>query len=135
MASATLTLIVNATAIDFDSIAAMSDAGMRYVFNKIEESGLRGFFDISSQAFLVPNLLNSFENSYVEDGKVVLNVDGHIGLIDEDYFANLFNLPREGISSFGDVSSSDIEDIQALVSASSKPFKISDTKTNMKFEY
>lgn len=47
----------------------------------------------------------------------------------------LFQLPRKEISSFGDVPAADLEEVHAFVSASAKPFKISDSKTNMKFEY
>lgn len=65
MASATPNFIVNATAIDFDSIYSMDDAGMIGVFKKIENSGLRKFFDLSSQALLIHTLTSSFENSFV----------------------------------------------------------------------
>lgn len=83
----------------------------------------------------MPTLLNSFENSHVEDDKIFLHIDGHIASVDEDYFAQLFQLQREGIYSFVNVSAADLAEVQMLVSASAKPFKISDSKTNMKFEY
>lgn len=53
MASSTPTFIVNATSIDFESISTISDEAMKTVFNLLEVSGLKGFFGISSQAFLV----------------------------------------------------------------------------------
>lgn len=65
----------------------------------------------------------------------MLNVDGNFASVDRDYFAELFQLPNEGISSFADISATEIHEVQTLVSATDKPFKISDTKTSMKFEY
>lgn len=76
MATSTLTFFVNATTIDFASISTMEDDAMKYIFLKIEEYGLKGFFDISSQVMLSPTLRSTYENSTVTaDGKILLNID------------------------------------------------------------
>lgn len=51
--------LLNATTIDFDSVASMEDAAI--IFKKIAESGLQSFFSLESQDILATVLLSVFE--------------------------------------------------------------------------
>lgn len=80
--SATPSFYVNATSIDFESIASMEDEAMKSVFLKIAASGLRGFFDLSSQEVFASILIPSFENrSVTPEGQLLLDIDGHRHLL------------------------------------------------------
>lgn len=99
-------------AIDFDSVISMEDESIKVVFNKIEESRLKKFFNFSSHAIYSYELMCIYDNRKIsEDRKVIMSVHDHSLVVDEEFFANIFQFPNERISSFSKVSSINIEEM------------------------
>lgn len=78
----------------------------------MESYGLRKFLSAMSQEIYSYELLCIYENRIVNDeGKIFMRVHDHTLLVDKEFFSSLFHLPTEGIWSFVDVSSLDIEEM------------------------
>lgn len=75
------------------------------------------------------------KSSIIDDGKIWLLVSGHSLVIDEEFFASLFHLPNEGISSFFEVSVLDVEEMQVSFSTSGNSIKVLNPKGELKFEF
>lgn len=87
-----------------------------------ESSGFRQFLLALSLDVYVSELLSIYEKSFVDaEGKIVMNVNDHSLLVDEGFFASLFQLPSDGISSFSGISSDDMEKMQLKFFVSKTP--------------
>lgn len=127
MATSTPAFLLNAISIDSDSVFTIEDEAIKQVFKKIEVSGLRKFLSASFQEIYSFELLSIYKKSSVsDDEKIQLLVFGHSLVVDDEFFANLLQLPNVGISSFSDVSALDVEEMQVNLSASGQLIKVYD---------
>lgn len=128
--------MLNALAVDFDSIYALGDEYVTKIFQCIEKSGLRNFLGGLSLEIYPDELLNIYGNSHINDeGAVAMRIGEFDISLDEGSFAALFSLPTEGIINFTNILSTDVDDILTVSSATSIPMKPSGARKEMKVEY
>ncbi|KZV56146.1 hypothetical protein F511_43952 [Dorcoceras hygrometricum] len=105
----------NTLHIDFESVFAMDDPGMVFMFQALIASGLQGFLGCSA-VIHEEALLEFFANGTVRDGLVVRTVHGVTAEISEQLFAETFELPVEGLTDLTDVPKDKIFDAKSIVS-------------------
>ncbi|KZV19671.1 hypothetical protein F511_42464 [Dorcoceras hygrometricum] len=124
----------NTVYVDFESVLAMDDPGMVSMFQALISSGLQGFLGCSA-VIHEEALLEFFENGTVRDGLVVSTVHGVTVEISEQMFAEMFELPVEGLTDFIDVPKDKIFDAKSIVSLTGEPVRTSGTKSQMKIHF
>ncbi|KZV49152.1 hypothetical protein F511_42852 [Dorcoceras hygrometricum] len=80
-------------------------------------------------------LLEFFANGTVRDGLVVSTVHGVTVEISERLFAEMFELPVEGLTDLTDVPKDKIFDAKSIVSLTGEPVRTSGTKSQMKIHF
>ncbi|KZV56269.1 hypothetical protein F511_20053 [Dorcoceras hygrometricum] len=90
----------NSQYIDFDSVLAMDDQGMVSMFQALMASGLAGFLGCLTVIYEAA-LVDFFENASVREGVIISKVAGQLVEISEEWFAESFDLPVDGL---GDLS-------------------------------
>lgn len=72
-------------AIDFDSVFNLEDESVKGNFRKIEASGLKKLFDVTSQEIFSYELLCIYENNSIfENGNILMSVHDHTLVVDEN---------------------------------------------------
>ncbi|KZV43883.1 hypothetical protein F511_37316 [Dorcoceras hygrometricum] len=127
-------LISNSHHIDYDSVFDMDDAGLAQVCETLIATGLRNFLGCPA-VFYEEALLEFFANGTVRDGLVVSTVHGVTVEISEHLFAEMFELPVEGLTDLTDVPKDKIFYARSLFSASKEQVSVSCFKKEMKIEY
>lgn len=91
MAFSSPSYLLNALAVDIESIYSMEDEAISQVFCLTEWYGLRHFLSAPSLEIFVSELFNIYEKSSIDaEGKIVMNVNEHSLLVDEGLFSSLF---------------------------------------------
>ncbi|KZV55233.1 hypothetical protein F511_26640 [Dorcoceras hygrometricum] len=124
----------NTLHVNFESIVAMDDPGMVYMFQALMASGLEGFLGCPAVIYEAA-LVEFFENASVRDGVVVSTVHGVTMEISEQLFAETFELPLEGLSDLSDIPKDLVFDTRSIVSLSGEPVSTSGKKKEMKIEF
>ncbi|KZV58730.1 hypothetical protein F511_18484 [Dorcoceras hygrometricum] len=83
--------------IDFASVLAMNDPGMVSMFQALIASGLEGFLGCTAVVYETA-LVDFFENASVSDGVIISTVAGQLVEISEEWFAETFELPVDGLA-------------------------------------
>ncbi|KZV25322.1 hypothetical protein F511_24418 [Dorcoceras hygrometricum] len=110
----------NSQHIDFDSVLAMDDPGMVSMFQALMPSGLAGFLGcpaVIDEAALV----DFFENASVREGLIISTVAGQLVEISEEWFAESFDLPVDGLSALSEIPKDKIFDAKSIVSLLGEP--------------
>ncbi|KZV42590.1 dystroglycan-like [Dorcoceras hygrometricum] len=121
----------NSQLIVFDSILAMDDPGMVSMFQDIKASGLVGFLGCPAVIYEA-DLVDFFANASVRDGVVISTVAGQLVEISEEWFAESFDLPVDGLSELSEIPKDVIFYARSIVSMSSEPVSLSGKKGQMK---
>ncbi|KZV27050.1 dystroglycan-like [Dorcoceras hygrometricum] len=88
----------NTQHIDFASVLAMNDPGMVSMFQALIAFGLEGFLGCTAVVYETA-LVDFFENASVRDGVIISTVAGQLVEISEEWFAEMFELPVDGLKS------------------------------------
>ncbi|KZV57127.1 dystroglycan-like [Dorcoceras hygrometricum] len=124
----------NTLHVNFESVLAMDDPGMVSMFQAIMASGLEGFLGCPAVIYEAA-LIDFFENASVRDGMVFSTVHGVTVEISEQFFAETFELPVEGLSELSKILKDLVFDARSIVYLSGEPVSMSGKKKEMKFEY
>ncbi|KZV41326.1 hypothetical protein F511_40266 [Dorcoceras hygrometricum] len=124
----------NTLHIDFELVLAMDDPGMVSMFQALIASGLQGFLGCST-VIHEEAVLEFFANGIVRDGLVVSTVHGVTVEISEQFFAETFELPVEGLTDLTDVPKDKIFDAKSIVSLTGEPVRTWGTKSQMKIHF
>ncbi|KZV38226.1 hypothetical protein F511_37233 [Dorcoceras hygrometricum] len=119
--------------IDFESVLAMDDPGMVSIFQALKTSGLEGFLGCPAVIYEAA-LVDFFENS-VRDGVLISTVAGQLVEISEEWFAESFDLPVDGLADLSEIPKDVVFDARSIVSMSGEPVSLSGKKSQMKVEY
>ncbi|KZV14919.1 hypothetical protein F511_37757 [Dorcoceras hygrometricum] len=93
----------NSQNIDFDSVLAMDDPGMVSMFQALMASGLVGFLGCPAVIYEAA-LVDFFENASVREGVIISTVAGKLVEISEEWFAESFDLPVDGLSALSEIT-------------------------------
>ncbi|KZV57781.1 hypothetical protein F511_28283 [Dorcoceras hygrometricum] len=104
------------------------------MFKALESSGLRGFLGCSA-AIYEKDLVTFFGNAIVRGDTVISLVQGMFVEISEEYFAGVFDLPTEGLTSVTNLPTNRISELRRVLSDSGDLIKTSCKKKEMKMEY
>ncbi|KZV46201.1 hypothetical protein F511_21352 [Dorcoceras hygrometricum] len=124
----------NTQHIDFEYVLAMEDPGMVSMFQAIMASGLEGFLGYPTVIYEAA-LVDFFENASVRDGVLISTVAGQLVKISEEWFAESFDLPVDGLADLSDIPKDVVFDSRSIVSMSGEPVSLSGKKSQMKVEY
>ncbi|KZV58341.1 hypothetical protein F511_22070 [Dorcoceras hygrometricum] len=124
----------NTQHIDFESVLAMDDPGMVSMFQAIMASGLEGFLGCPAVIYEAA-LVDFFENASVQDGVIISTVAGQLVEISEEWFAESFDLPVDGLADLSEIPKDVIFDARSIVSMSGEPMSLSGKKSQLKIEY
>ncbi|KZV29397.1 dystroglycan-like [Dorcoceras hygrometricum] len=124
----------NSQHVDFDSVLAMDDQGMVSMFQGIMASGLAGFLGCPAVIYEAA-LVDFFENASVREGVIISTVDGQLVEISEEWFAESFELPVDGLGDLSEIPKDVIFDARSIVSLSGEPVSLSGRKNQMKIEF
>ncbi|KZV48606.1 hypothetical protein F511_27209 [Dorcoceras hygrometricum] len=120
--------------VDFDSVLAMSEPGMVWMFQALVESGLQGFLGCTAVVY-EEALVEFLANGTVRDGLFVSSVNGVSVEISEELFAESFDLPVDGLGDLSEIPKDAIFYARSIVSLSGEPISLSGRKNQMKFEF
>ncbi|KZV54737.1 hypothetical protein F511_36346 [Dorcoceras hygrometricum] len=124
----------NSQHVDFESVLSMDDQGMVSMFKALMASGLAGFLGCPAVIY-EDALVDFFENASVRDGVIFSTVAGQLVEISEEWFAESFELPVDGLGDLSEIPKDAIFDARSIVSLSGEPISLSGRKNQMKFEY
>ncbi|KZV46234.1 hypothetical protein F511_08677 [Dorcoceras hygrometricum] len=124
----------NSQHVDFESVLSMDDQGMVSMFKALMESGLAGFLGFPAVIY-EDALVDFFENASVRDGVIFSTVAGQLVEISEEWFAESFELPVDGLGDLSEIPKDEIFDARSIVSFYGEPISLSGRKNQMKFEY
>ncbi|KZV27637.1 hypothetical protein F511_44665 [Dorcoceras hygrometricum] len=124
----------NSQHVDFDSVLAMDDQGMVSMFQGLMASGLAGFLGCPAVIYETA-LIDFFENASVRDGVIISTVAGQLVEISEEWFAESFELPVDGLGYLSEIPKDVIFDARSIVSLSGEPVSLSGGKNQMKIEF
>ncbi|KZV18443.1 hypothetical protein F511_26335 [Dorcoceras hygrometricum] len=127
-------LYSNTQHIDFASVLAMNDPGMVSMFQALIASGLEGFLGCTAVVYETA-LVDFFENASVRDGVIISTVAGQLVEISEEWFAETFELPVDGLADVSEMPKETIFDAKSIVSMSGEPVILSGLKSQMKIHY
>ncbi|KZT76444.1 delphilin-like [Dorcoceras hygrometricum] len=112
------TFIVNSYQVNFDSVLLISDHdGMLNMFKALEASGLRGFLGCESVVY-EKELEQFFDTALVQDGDITGAVSGKLFSVSQARFAEIFELPTQGLVDFSDVPKNLVFDARSIFSKS-----------------
>ncbi|KZV36703.1 dystroglycan-like [Dorcoceras hygrometricum] len=112
----------------------MENPGIVSVLNALMASGLEGFLGCPAVIY-ESELVDFFTNGSVRDGLVVSIVNGVPVEFSERLFAEIFELPVDGLADLSDMPKDKIFDARSIVSLSGEPVSLSGRKGQMKIEY
>ncbi|KZV33863.1 hypothetical protein F511_29850 [Dorcoceras hygrometricum] len=124
----------NSQHVDFDSILAMDDQGMVSMFQDLMASVLAGFLGCPAVIYEA-DLVDFFENASVREGVIISTVAGQLVEISEEWFAESFELPVDGLGDLSEIPKDVIFDAKSIVSLSGEPVSLSGRKNQMKIEF
>ncbi|KZV36559.1 hypothetical protein F511_23588 [Dorcoceras hygrometricum] len=124
----------NTQHIDFESVLPMDDPGMVSMFQALMASGLEGFLGCPAVIYEAA-LVDFFENASVRDGVIISTVAGQLVEISEEWFAESFDLPVDGLSELSEIPKDVVFDAKSIISMSGEPVSLSGKKGQMKIEY
>ncbi|KZV43959.1 hypothetical protein F511_22610 [Dorcoceras hygrometricum] len=124
----------NTQHIDFASILAMNDPGMVSMFQALIASGLEGFLGCTAVVYETA-LVDFFENASVRDEVIISTVAGQLVEISEEWFAETFELPVDGLEDVSEMPKDKIFDARSIVSMTGEPVILSGLKSQMKIHY
>ncbi|KZV16694.1 hypothetical protein F511_20615 [Dorcoceras hygrometricum] len=124
----------NTQHIDFASVLAMNDPGMISMFHALIASGLEGFLGCTAVVYETA-LIDLFENVSVRDGVIISTGAGQLVEISEEWFAEMFELPVDGLADVSEMPKDKIFDAKSIVSLSGEPVILSGLKSQMKIHY
>ncbi|KZV41633.1 hypothetical protein F511_23130 [Dorcoceras hygrometricum] len=124
----------NSQHVDFDSVLAMDDQGMVSMFQGLMASGLAGFLGCPAVIYEAA-LFDFFENASVREGVIISTVAGQLVEISEEWFAESFELPVDGLGDLSEIPKDVIFDARSIVSFSGEPVSLSGRKNQMKIEF
>ncbi|KZV27104.1 hypothetical protein F511_17380 [Dorcoceras hygrometricum] len=107
----------NSQHVDFDSVLAMDDQGMVSMFQDLMASGLAGFLGCPAVIYEAA-LVDFFENASVREGVIISTVAGQLVEISEEWFAESFELPVDGLGDLSEIPNDVIFDSRSIVSLS-----------------
>ncbi|KZV22865.1 delphilin-like [Dorcoceras hygrometricum] len=129
------TFIANFYQVNFDSVLLISDHdGMLNMFKALETSGLRGFLGCESVVY-EKELEQFFDTALVQDGDITGAVSGKFFSVSQARFAEIFELPTQGLVDFSDVPTNLVFDARSIFSKSVEQVDIHGKKRFMKHEY
>ncbi|KZV19657.1 hypothetical protein F511_33020 [Dorcoceras hygrometricum] len=129
------TFIANSYQVNFDSVLLISDHdGMLNMFKALEASGLRGFLGCESVVY-EKELEQFFDTALVQDGDITGAVSGKFFSVSQARFAEIFELPTEGLVSFSDVPKHLVYKARSIFSQSGEQVSTHGKKRLMKYEY
>ncbi|KZV50012.1 hypothetical protein F511_34756 [Dorcoceras hygrometricum] len=127
--------IANAHQVNFESVLAIPDnEGMLNMFKALEASGLQGFLGCQS-VLNEKELEQFFDPALVQDGDITGAVSGKFFSISQSRFAEVFDLPMEGLVDFSEVPKNLFYDARSIFSKSGVPVSTYGKKRFMKHEY
>ncbi|KZV35021.1 hypothetical protein F511_19768 [Dorcoceras hygrometricum] len=88
--------------VDFASVIGMEHTGMMCMFMSLEETGLKGFLEVSNSVF-EGSVSEFFANAKVISGKIVSFMENQKMVLTKDVFAETFGLSTDGMVSFLDI--------------------------------
>ncbi|KZV18966.1 hypothetical protein F511_26980 [Dorcoceras hygrometricum] len=112
----------------------MDDLGMVSMFQAIMASGLEGFLGCPTVIYEAA-LVDFFENASVQDGVLISTVAGQLVKISEEWFAESFDLPVDGLADLLEIPKDVVFYARSIVSMSGEPVSLSGKKSQMKVEY
>ncbi|KZV31801.1 dystroglycan-like [Dorcoceras hygrometricum] len=124
----------NSQHVDFDSVLAMDDQGMVSMCQGLMASGLAGFLGCPAVIYEAA-LVDFFENDSVREGVIISTVAGQLVEIPEEWFAESFELPVDGLGDLSVIPKDAIFDARSIVSLSGEPVSLSGRKNQMKIEF
>ncbi|KZV33903.1 dystroglycan-like [Dorcoceras hygrometricum] len=124
----------NSQHVDFESVLSMDDPGMVSMFKALMASGLAGFLGCPAVIY-EDALVDFFENASVREGVIISTVAGQLVEISEEWFAESFELPVDGLGDLSEIPKDTIFDARSIVSLSGEPVSLSRRKNQMKFEF
>ncbi|KZV18578.1 hypothetical protein F511_42620 [Dorcoceras hygrometricum] len=124
----------NTQHINFASVLAMNDPGMVSMFQALIASGLEGLLGCTAVVYETA-LVDFFENASVHDGVIISTVAGQLVEISEEWFAEKFELPMDGLADVSEIPKDKIFDAKSIVSMSGEPVILSGLKIQMKIHY
>ncbi|KZV54742.1 hypothetical protein F511_08059 [Dorcoceras hygrometricum] len=127
--------IANAHQVNFESVLVIPDnEGMLNMFKALEASGLRGFLGCQSVLYEKEEE-QFFDTKLVQDGDITGAVSGKFFSISQSRFAQVFDLPTEGLVDFSEVPKNLVYDARSIFSKSGVPVSTHGKKRFMKYEY
>ncbi|KZV38455.1 hypothetical protein F511_41291 [Dorcoceras hygrometricum] len=124
----------NTQHIDFASVLAMNDPGMVSMFQALIASGLEGFLGCTAVVYETA-LVDFFENASVRDGVIISTVAAQLVEISEEWFAEMFELPVDGLADVSEIPKDKIFYARSIVSMTGEPVILSGLKSQMKIHY
>ncbi|KZV35474.1 hypothetical protein F511_30464 [Dorcoceras hygrometricum] len=97
-------------------------------------SGLAGFLGCPAVIY-EDALVDFFKNASVREGVIISTVAGQLVEISEEWFAESFELPVDGLGDISEIPKDAIFDARSIVSLSGEPVSLSGRKNQMKFEF
>ncbi|KZV20900.1 hypothetical protein F511_27769 [Dorcoceras hygrometricum] len=107
---------------------------MLNMFKALETSGLRGFLGCESVVY-EKELEQFFDTALVQDGDIKVAISGKYFYVSQSQFADVFELPTEGLVSFSDVPKHLVYKARSIFSQSGEQVSIHGKKRFMKHEY
>ncbi|KZV50655.1 hypothetical protein F511_30066 [Dorcoceras hygrometricum] len=114
----------NSQHVDFESVLSMDDQGMVSMFKALMASGLAGFLGCPA-VIHEDALVDFFENASVREGVIISTVAGQLVEISEEWFAESFELPVDGLGDLSEIPKDAIFDARSIVSLSGEPVSLS----------
>ncbi|KZV42310.1 dystroglycan-like [Dorcoceras hygrometricum] len=127
--------IVNSYQINFESVLMIPDHdGMLNMFKALEANGLRGF--LGCESVIYENELDQFfDTALVQGDDITGAVSGKFFSISQARFAQIFELPTEGLVNFSEVPKDRVYDARSIFSQKGVQVEIHGKKKYMKYEF
>ncbi|KZV40109.1 dystroglycan-like [Dorcoceras hygrometricum] len=127
--------IVNSYQINFESVLMIPDHdGMLNMFKALEANGLRGFLGCESVLY-EKELGKFFDTALVQGDDITGAVSGKYFSISQARFAQIFELPTEGLVNFSEVPKDRVYDARSIFSQNGVQVEIHGKKKYMKYEF
>ncbi|KZT76393.1 dystroglycan-like [Dorcoceras hygrometricum] len=104
------------------------------MFQALMASGLAGFLGCPVVIYEAA-LVDFFENASVREGVIISTVAGKLVEISEEWFAESFDLPVDGLGDLSEILKDVIFYARSIVSLSGEPVSLSGKKNQMKIEF
>ncbi|KZV49270.1 delphilin-like [Dorcoceras hygrometricum] len=127
--------IVNSYQINFESVLMIPDHnGMLNMFKALEASGLQGFLGCESVLY-EKDLEQFFDTALVQGDDITGDISGKYFSISQARFAQIFELPTEGLVNFSEVPKDRVYDARSIFSQKGVQVEIHGKKKYMKYEF